>query len=163
MSPDECRAIARAMRDVATRVTGESLAPINAQYYRTPFGPPVLQIAGMHHALLAGYARKNSPAKFVSCYRREDAESFNVCAVAAGESSAHPIAVVTPRTGWWESTAERAGGMVAWLAAVHAAGALKQSGQLKSEFHAYATCGPGASDVLARRPFVTRASPEVSK
>jgi hypothetical protein len=33
-----------------------------------------------------------------------------------------PIAVVTPRTGWWESTAERAGGMVAWLAALHAAG-----------------------------------------
>ena len=27
---------------VATRVTGESLAPINAQYYDAPFGPPAL-------------------------------------------------------------------------------------------------------------------------
>jgi hypothetical protein len=126
---------------VATRVTGDSLAPINAQYYNTPFGPPVLQVAGMHHALLADHARKKSPVKFVSRHRRESAESFNVCAVAAGESGAHPIAVVTPRTGWWESTAERAGGMLAWLAAVHAAGALKQTGQLKRDVHAYATCG----------------------
>jgi len=126
---------------VATRVTGDSLAPINAQYYNTPFGPPVLQVAGMHHALLAEHAQTNSVVKFVSRHRRESADSFNLCAVAAGESGTRPIAVVTPRTGWWESTAERAGGMVAWLAAVDAAGALKRAGQLKHEFRAYATCG----------------------
>ncbi len=126
---------------VATRVTGDSLAPINAQFYYTPFGPPVLQVAGMHHAALAEQARKNSPVTFVSRHRRESVESFNVCAAVAAESNAQPIAVVTPRTGWWESTAERAGGMIAWLAAVHAAGAMKQSGQLKRALHAYATCG----------------------
>lgn len=126
---------------VATHVTGDSLAPINAQYYNAPFGPPVLQVAGMHHALLAEHARNNSPLKFISRHRREAAESFNVCAVAAGERSANPIAVVTPRTGWWESTAERAGGMVAWLAALQAAGALKQARQLKRDVRAFATCG----------------------
>ncbi|MEQ1775037.1 MAG: hypothetical protein ABL891_14770 [Burkholderiales bacterium] len=127
---------------VATRVTGDSLAPINAQYYHTPFGPPVLQVAGMHHAFLAEHAGK--PVKLVSSYRRVAAASFNVVAVAdntTGGNSAQPIAVVTPRTGWWESTAERAGGMVAWLAAVHAAGALKRSGKLSRDVHAYATCG----------------------
>ena len=126
---------------VATRVTGDSLAPINAQYYNTPFGPPLLQVAGMHHAFLAAHAGKNTSVKLVSTYRRVAAESFNIAAVAASASSAPPLAVVTPRTGWWESTAERAGGMVAWLAALHAAGTLKQAGQLKRNVHAYATCG----------------------
>ncbi len=126
---------------VATRVTGDSLAPINAQYYNTPFGPPLLQVAGMHHAFLAAHAGKNTSVKLVSTYRRVAAESFNIAAVAVSASSAPPLAVVTPRTGWWESTAERAGGMVAWLAALHAAGTLKQAGQLKRNVHAYATCG----------------------
>jgi hypothetical protein len=125
----------------ASRDSGDSLAPINAQFYNQPFGPPVLQVAGMHHAFLSEHAAKNTPIKLVSAYRRVATESFNIAAGARSETRAHPLAVVTPRTGWWESTAERAGGMIAWLAAVHAAGALKQSGQLKRDVHAYATCG----------------------
>ena len=31
---------------VTTRVTGDSLAPINAQFYDAPFGSPVLLVAG---------------------------------------------------------------------------------------------------------------------
>ena len=126
---------------VATRVTGDSLAPINAQFYDHPFGPPVLQIAGMHHAFLAEHAGKSSPVKLVSSYRRVAGESFNVAAVAVSGTSAQPLAVVTPRTSWWESTAERAGGMVAWLAALSTAAALKKARQLRRDVHAYATCG----------------------
>ena len=126
---------------VATRVTGESLALINAQYYEQPFGPPLLLVAGMHHAFLMEQAGKHTPLKLVSSYRREATESFNVAAVAASGANAAPLAIVTPRTGWWESTAERAGGLVAWLAALTAAGALRQSGKLKRDVHAYATCG----------------------
>ena len=126
---------------VATRVTGDSLAPINAQFYDTPFGPPVLQVAGMHHAFLAERAGNNTRIKLVCSYRRVAAESFNLTASATSGNGAPPLAVVTPRTGWWESTAERAGGMVAWLAALHAAGTLQQAGQLKRDVHAYATCG----------------------
>jgi hypothetical protein len=135
------RSTSHAALIVATRVTGESLAPINAQFYNDPFGPPVLQVAGMHHAFLAEHAAKNTPVKLVSAYRRRATESFNIVASARSESRTQPLAVVTPRTGWWESTAERAGGMVAWLAAVHAAAALKQSGQIKRDTHAFATCG----------------------
>ncbi len=134
------RATPHAALIVTTRVTGDSLAPINAQFYNTPFGPPVLQVAGMHHAFLAEHAAKNTPIQLVSSYQRVATESFNIAASACCEDHAQPLAVVTPRTGWWESTAERAGGMVAWLAAVHAAGTLKQRGQLKCDVHAYATC-----------------------
>lgn len=126
---------------VATRVSGDSLAPINAQHYDTPFGPPVLLVSGMHHEFLAAQAAKNTPLKLVSAYRRVAAESFNIAATASSDTRTLPLAVVTPRTGWWESTAERSGGMVAWLAAVHAAADLKQAGQLKRDVHAYATCG----------------------
>lgn len=126
---------------VATRVTGDSLAPINAQFYNTPFGPPVLQVAGVHHAWLSEQAAKRAQIKLVSASRRVAIESFNVAAHAQSGASAAALAIVTPRTGWWESTAERAGGMVAWLAGVHAAGALKQAGQLQRDVHAFATCG----------------------
>ena len=56
------RATTHAALVVATRVTGNSLAPINAQYYTTPFGPPVLQVAGMHHASLADQAQAHPGA-----------------------------------------------------------------------------------------------------
>jgi hypothetical protein len=135
------RATRHAALVVATRVTGESLAPINAQHYDAPFGPPVLLVAGTHHAFLAENAAKKTPTKIVSAYRRAATESFNVAAIAASGSQAHPLAIVTPRTGWWESTAERAGGLIAWLAAVQAAGMLSQQNRLRRDVHAYATCG----------------------
>lgn len=127
---------------VATRVSGDSLSPINAQYFNTPFGPPVLLVAGMHHSLLAELSARQTPARLVSHYTREAMASFNIEARVSGvASSASPIAVVTPRTGWWESTAERAGGMVAWLAAMEAAAELKRSTTLKRDVVAWATCG----------------------
>jgi hypothetical protein len=135
------RATTHAALVVATRVTDDSLAPINAQYYTTPFGPPVLQVAGMHHVFLAEQAARNTPVHLVSRYRREAVDSFNIAAHAASGTSVPPIAVVTPRTGWWESTAERAGGLVAWLAALHAAGQLQRAGHLTRDVRAWATCG----------------------
>ena len=157
------RATKHAALVVATRVTGDSLAPINAQYYTTPFGPPVLQVAGMHHAFLAEQAARNTPVHLVSRYRREAVDSFNIEAHAASGTSVPPIAVVTPRTGWWESTAERAGGMVAWLAALHAAGQLQRAGQLTRDVMAWATCGHelghlGLQELIHRhRPLITDA------
>ena len=126
---------------VATRVAGESLAPINAQYFDAPFGPPVLLIAGAHHALLAERARETTPVTLTCLHRREFTQSYNVAARVVSGSSTAPLVIVTPRTGWWESTAERAGGLVAWLAAVSAAGALQGAKQLRRDVHAFATCG----------------------
>lgn len=125
---------------VATRVAGESLAPINAQYFHAPFGPPVLQVAGMHHEMLAQIARSRGRVSVVSQHRREPAESFNVAARVSA-ADAETCVVLTPRTGWWESTAERAGGLVAWLAALHTAAALRERRQLHGGIHAFATCG----------------------
>jgi hypothetical protein len=126
---------------VATRVAGESLAPINAQLFEAPFGPPVLQVAGMHHAFLFEQARAGVPVKLVCRQRRESAQSFNVAARVPVLHSAHRVVLLTPRTGWWESTAERAGGLVAWLSGLASAAALRGEGKLAAEVCAYATCG----------------------
>src|SRR6266446_5137915 len=106
----------------------------------------------MHHAFLAAQAAKNTPAQLVSRYRREAVDSFNIAAHAASGTSVPPIAVVTPRTGWWESTAERAGGLVAWLAALHAAGHLQRAGHLSR------ACGPGPPVATNSATWVCRSS-----
>ena len=149
------RATRHAALVVATRVTGESLAPINAQYFDAPFGPPVLLVAGAQHALLEAQAQKNSAVKVVSIHRRVATQSYNVAAHVAAGIASSPLAVVTPRTGWWESTAERAGGLVAWLAAISSATALHARGTLKRDVRAYATCGHelghlGLTELLTR-------------
>jgi hypothetical protein len=141
---------------IATRVTGESLAPINAQFFSAPFGPPVLQVAGFNASFLAAQAGQGAEVEFVSRHHRETAQSFNVAArVGAPPSAAEPVVLLTPRTGWWESTAERAGGIVAWLAGLAAADALQKRGTLKRDVRAYATCGHelghvGLEHLLAR-------------
>lgn len=148
---------------VATRVAGASLAPINAQYYDAVFGPPVLQVAGLHHSFLAQQVQWTPPVTLTSLHRREPAESFNVKARLAAGSASTPLVVLTPRTGWWESTAERAGGLAAWLAAVSTAAALRERRSLRHDLHAYATCGHelghlGLQALLAQVPELLRES-----
>ncbi len=134
---------------IATKVTGDSLAPINAQFFNTLIGPPVLLVPGAQFKALAQQAARHAHAHVVSRYRREAMDSYNIEArVVANSGTAPnetprelPLAVVTPRTGWWESTAERAGGMVAWLAALEAAAQLQRNAQLKRNVLAWATCG----------------------
>jgi hypothetical protein len=149
------RATRHAALVVATRVTGESLAPINAQFFDAPFGPPVLLVAGANHTLLEEQAQKHAAIKVIASHRREATQSYNVAAQVASGDDAAPLAVVTPRTGWWESTAERAGGIVAWLAAIDAATALREQKTLRRDVRAYATCGHelghlGLTELLAR-------------
>ncbi len=150
---------------VATRVAGDSLAPINAQFFDAPFGPPVVLVAGAQHALLEAQAQKNAKVKVVSIHRRQATQSYNVAvhvaAGASGSSASAPLVVLTPRTGWWESTAERAGGIVAWLAALSSATALHASRTLRRDVRAYATCGHelghlGLTELLAREAGLVR-------
>ena len=126
---------------VTTRVTGDSLAPINAQFYDAPFGSPVLLVAGMHHAFLLHHAGAHTAITLTSNHRRVAADSYNISARVASDSAASPLVVLTPRTGWWESTAERAGGIVAWLAALSAGAALHRESRLRRDVVGFATCG----------------------
>ena len=97
--------------------TVPGLALQNADSFEAPFGPPVLQVASTEEAWLLAAARERSPAKLVVHVRTETAEGWNVAARVGGEDPhLAPLVVVTPKSSWWTSTAERGGGIAAWLA-----------------------------------------------
>lgn len=102
---------------VATRSGDGELAPLNAPAYRSPYGPPVIQVAGrhmealMHLALHAAHATVEIQVTSVSTF------SWNLVSKFSGSNeSLSPVLVITPRTSWYESVAERGGGLAAWLA-----------------------------------------------
>lgn len=107
---------ARAMI-VALRTDPDGLAPLNAPNFRAPFGPPVLQVAGRDAARIA--ALSGEAVRVTLDTTRHQGESTNVLAELTG-GAALPLVVMTPRTSWWTSLGERAGGVLAWLEALHA-------------------------------------------
>lgn len=117
---------------IATRGAGGSLAPINAQYFGAPFGPPALQVAGLHLAELATLAARGASARMVVRSERTSGVSRNIDARTGNRPT---LVLLTPRTSWWESTAERAGGIVAWLAG------LRQAASQGIAVRGFATCG----------------------
>ena len=93
------------------------LALQNAERFDAPFGPPVLQVASVYEPWLLAAAARRSPARLVVDVRTEDAEGWNVAASVPGAArELAPLVVVTPKSSWWTSTAERGGGIAAWLA-----------------------------------------------
>lgn len=93
------------------------LALQNADRFAAPFGPPVLQVASEHEPWLLAAAQRQAPARLVVDVRTEEAKGWNVVARVSGTApELPPLVVVTPKSSWWTSTAERGGGIAAWLA-----------------------------------------------
>jgi hypothetical protein len=132
---------------VALRTRPDSLAPLNAHDIAAPFGPPVLQVAGREAERLRALAARGATVRLVAEGRREEGRSANIRAELPG--AAPPLVLITPRTSWWTSTAERAGGILAWLAALRAlAGAERARGVV-----ALANCGHELGHVGAHHAF----------
>lgn len=88
------------------------LALVNAESYQAPVDTPVFQVS-------SACASKLTAGETVRCClvsRKVDAEGTNVICHVKGTSGTRPWVVMTPKSAWWTSTAERAGGIVAWLA-----------------------------------------------
>ena len=94
---------------------------LNAEQFREPYGAPAIHVAsGAREALLAA-AVQGAPARLVADSRRTAARARNVVATLAGNGRAGPpVVVMTPRSSWWQSTAERGGGIVCWLETLRA-------------------------------------------
>jgi hypothetical protein len=97
---------------VVTRGTHPGLALLNAEQFTAPYGTPALQVSSeVHDAVFAA-----SSAHLVAHYRRTPASARNVVVTIPGHDRMRPpVVVMTPRTSWWQSTAERGGGLVCWL------------------------------------------------
>ncbi len=111
------------LQRAAVTVTGgpangvpEGLALLNAPDFKTPFGPPVLQVASRHRAWLEAAAAAGETARVVAHVTRRPEEVFNVTATLRGtQPSQAPLFVMTPRSGWWTCASERGGGIAVWL------------------------------------------------
>ncbi|QQS45486.1 MAG: hypothetical protein IPM66_16280 [Acidobacteriota bacterium] len=97
---------------ILTKGTQPGLCPINAHDFGHTYGPPILQISSEHGDWLRG----QKEIRLVSRVDRTRATAWNVVAEVRGANdSLAPLVVMTPRSGWWHSTSERAGGLVCWL------------------------------------------------
>ena len=96
------------------------LALQNADSFAAPFGPPVLQVATEHEDWLRGAAQRGKTARVTVNVEKEDAVGYNVALRILGSaerrSGLAPLVVMTPKSSWWTSTAERGGGIATWLA-----------------------------------------------
>jgi hypothetical protein len=118
----------RLRRDTAHRAlvivcSGErpGMGLLNAEGFRNPYGAPAIHVSSeAGEAVLAGAARA-APARVVAENRYVRATARNVVVAMQGSRRASPpVVVMTPRSSWWQSTAERGGGLVCWLEALRA-------------------------------------------
>jgi hypothetical protein len=147
-------AFARARREsrhaaivVALRTLPDSLAPLNAHDAAAPFGPPVLQVPGREAPALQALAAAGAPVRLAVEGGRVPGLSHNVRADLPGAGP--PLLLLTPRTSWWTSTAERGGGILAW----HAALAALATAPRRRAVAALATCGHEIGHLGAHRAF----------
>jgi len=92
------------------------LALLNAFDFDAPFGPPALQVSSTEGDWLRAQAEAGEEIAVVAHAERTRATAYNVTTELAGaDPSLMPLAVNTPRSGWWEIAAERGGGIACWL------------------------------------------------
>ncbi len=100
---------------------GEQIAPglavINADAYGAPYDPPVLQVGTEHRTVLESAAATGKAVRMRAAFEETTVEASNVGTRVPGQDPAlPPLVVMTPRSGWWQCTSERGGGLAAWLA-----------------------------------------------
>lgn len=89
---------------------------INAENFRTPYGAPAIHVSSEARERVLAAARDGARARLISASRRTPAQAANIVVTLSGRDRGRPpLVVMTPRSSWWQSTAERGGGLVCWL------------------------------------------------
>jgi hypothetical protein len=91
------------------------LTVLNAEQFRDPFGPPVLQVPTDTAAWLGEAVREGTEATVIAEVERRPVEAFNVQARVEGVEPSAPLVIMTPRSGWWQCASERGGGLACWV------------------------------------------------
>ncbi|MBV8577914.1 MAG: hypothetical protein JOZ58_23140, partial [Acetobacteraceae bacterium] len=85
---------------ILTRGSRPGLFLLNAPSYRTPFGPPALQVSSAETELLMEQARQRAKVELVVNARTAASQAFNVTTRVAGrDHDLAPLVVTTPRSG----------------------------------------------------------------
>jgi hypothetical protein len=112
-----------AHRGFVVLCTGESpgMGLLNAERFREPYAAPTIHVASETCTTVLAAATQGIPARLVAHSRRTPAQGRNVVIALDGADRAlPPLVVMTPRSSWWQSTAERGGGLVCWLESLRA-------------------------------------------
>ncbi len=136
--------------------TGErpGMGLLNAESFRTPYGARAIHVASEARAAVLAAAAERAPARLVAESRRTPTRASNVVATLPGSGGAGPpLVVMTPRSSWWQSTAERGGGLVAWLESLRALVAAPPARPVLFTANSGHELGHlGLDDFVARRP-----------
>jgi hypothetical protein len=94
---------------------------LNAEQFGEPYGAPAIHVSSEVRDAVLAAAGRGASARFVSESRRTRALAKNVVVTLRGsDPPLPPLVVMTPRSSWWQSTAERGGGIVCWLESLRA-------------------------------------------
>jgi hypothetical protein len=101
-------------------VTDDQMPPgvalLNAESSRKPFGPPVLQVSNDAWPRVSAAIENNTPVRLVAEAESRSCQATNVEArIVGSRPELAPLVIMTPRSGWWESSSERGGGIAAFL------------------------------------------------
>ena len=97
------------------------LGLLNAEEFREPYGAPAIHVASEAGAIVVAAAARGAHGRLVNASRRTAARACNiVVAITGRDRDRPPVVVMTPRSSWWQSTAERGGGIVCWLETLRA-------------------------------------------
>jgi hypothetical protein len=94
---------------------------LNANRFRMPAGPPMLQISSSEAAWLREQAAARAEVTLVTDVHRTSAQAFNVTAKISGTNPAlAPVVVMAPRSGWWQCASEQGSRIACWLEVIRA-------------------------------------------
>jgi hypothetical protein len=130
------------------------LGLLNAERFRQPYGAPAIQLSSEARDTVLAAAAERVPARLVATSRRIPSRARNVVVTISGYDRAKtPVVVMTPRSSWWQSTAERGGGLVCWLESLRALLASRPLCDVIFTANSGHELGHlGLDDFMARRP-----------
>jgi hypothetical protein len=98
------------------------MALLNAEKFREPFGMPTIHVSSAARETVLAATERRQLARLVSESRRATAIARNIVVRLnpTGQGAGSPLVIMTPRSSWWQSTAERGGGIVCWLESLRA-------------------------------------------
>lgn len=143
---------------ILTRGSVPGIFLLNAIAFKTPSGPPMLQVSSVESERLKRHAAKLGEVTLRAQAGRTATHASNVVGRIAGkDASLAPIVISTPRTGWWQCAGERGGGIACWLEAVRAVASSKPSRDVVfAAFSGHETGFIGIDDFIARRPDIAK-------
>ncbi len=97
------------------------LGLLNAEQFTRPYGSPAIQLPSEAREAVFAAAAQGATARLVVDSCRTPAYARNIVFTIPGRDPIRaPFVVMTPRSSWWQSTAERGGGLVCWLETLRA-------------------------------------------